>query len=308
MAKGSVRALGYVGITSSELERWQKFATDFLGAEVIHRANDDLEVLHLKVDGRMWRLAVHRAEDDHLAYLGWEVAGKYDLQVLVDAVGATGVTVEYVDASEARSRGVLQLARFQDPAGTPVEVFYGQHSDFRFASPLGIEFVTDPYGLGHVMLSVNAFDECVDFYCNVLGFRVSDFADLEGVRATFLRCNDRHHSLALREAVSTDPTVSFQQSALRHLMLEVSRQDDVGRALDRCTELGYAISRSLGRHSNDEMFSFYVKSPSEFDLEFGHGGLLIDDTRWTPRCQIGGDHWGHHRPSSSGSVQRGASA
>ena len=116
---------------------------------------------------------MHRAEDDHLAYLGWEVAGRYDLQVLVDAVEATGVTVEHVDASEARSRGVLELVRFQDPAGTPVEVFYGQHSDFRFASPLGIEFVTDPCGLGHVMLSVNAFDECVDFYCNVLGFRVT---------------------------------------------------------------------------------------------------------------------------------------
>ena len=225
---------------------------------------------------------MHGAEDDRLAYMGWEVAGKYDLQVLVDAVEAAGVRSSTSTRGKRRSRGVLELARFQDPAGTPVEIFYGQHCDFRFASPLGIEFVTDPYGLGHVMLSVSAYDECVDFYCNVLGFRVSDFADLEGVRATFLRCNGRHHSLALRETVSTDPTVSMEQPRLRHLMLEVARQDDVGRALDRCAELGYAISRSLGRHSNDEMFSFYVKSPSEFDLEFGHGGLLISDPRWTP--------------------------
>ena len=209
MAKGSVRALGYVGITSSELEQWEKFATDLLGMETIRGDHDGAEVLHLKVDGRGSRLAVHRAEDDHLAYLGWEVAGKYDLQDLVDAVEATGVTVEHVDASEARSRGVLELARFEDPAGTPVEVFYGQHSDFRFASPLGIEFVTDPCGLGHVMLSVDAFDECVDFYCNVLGFRVSDFADLDGVRATFLRCNDRHHSLALRDAGLNRPDCRF---------------------------------------------------------------------------------------------------
>jgi len=301
MTTGSVRALGYVGITSSQLEKWATFANDLLGVEVIHHANDGLEVLHLKADGRAWRLAVHGAEDDQLAYVGWEVAGKYDLQVLVDAVEAAGVSVEHVDPREARSRGVLDLVRFQDPAGTPVEIFYGQHCDFRFASPLGIEFVTDPCGLGHVMLLVSAFDECVDFYCNVLGFRVSDFADLGGVRATFLRCNDRHHSLALLETVSPDPTVSMEQPRLRHLMLEVARQDDVGRALDRCAELGYAISQSLGRHSNDEMFSFYVKSPSEFDLEFGHGGLLISDPRWTPRCQIGGDYWGHHRPPSSGS-------
>ena len=59
MTTGSVRALGYVGITSSELEQWATFATDLLGVEVIHQANDGLEVLHLKADGRAWRLAVH---------------------------------------------------------------------------------------------------------------------------------------------------------------------------------------------------------------------------------------------------------
>ena len=117
MAKGSVRALGYVGITSSELEQWEKFATDFLGMEAIRRDNDGAEVLHLKVDGRRWRLAVHRAEDDHLAYLGWEVAGKYDLQVLVDAVEATGVTVEHVDGVKRDPVAFSNSPAFRTPLG-----------------------------------------------------------------------------------------------------------------------------------------------------------------------------------------------
>ena len=231
--------------------------------------------------------------DEGLAYVGWEVAGKHDLEVLVDAVEAAGTTVKRVDASEARSRGVVELVRFEDPAGTPLEVFYGQHYDFQFTSPLGMQFVTDPCGLGHVFLSVTEFDECVDFYCGALGFKVSDFADLGPVQATFLRCNPRHHSLALRDAASPGPTEAAGQPQLRHVMVEVSRQDDVGRALDRCAEFGYGLTRTIGRHSNDEMFSFYVKSPSDFDLEIGHGGLLIDDENWTPRCQVGGDFWGH---------------
>jgi 2,3-dihydroxybiphenyl 1,2-dioxygenase len=304
MTKGTVRALGYLGITTPNLDAWAQFATRLVGMQAIGGAENDLGALYLKVDGRMWRLAVHEAEDEGLAYVGWEVAGKYDLQILVDAVEATGATVKYADASEAQSRGVVELVRFQDPAGTPIEVFYGQHCDYQFASPLGIEFVTDPCGFGHVMLSVTAYDECVDFYCNALGFRVSDFADLGGVRATFLRCNPRHHSLALRDASLADPTSPFEQARIRHLMIEVSRQDDVGRALDRCGDLGYKLSRTLGRHSNDEMFSFYVKSPSDFDVEVGHGGLLIDETNWTPKCQIGADLWGHRRAPGDSTPHR----
>ena len=293
-ANGSVRALGYLGITTPDLDAWERFATDVVGTETIRRTEDGHDVLYLKIDERTWRLAVHEGPDEALAYVGWEVAGKHDLEALVDAVEATGATVKRVDASDARARGVVELVRFEDPAGTPLEAFYGHDYDFRFTSPLGMQFVTDPCGLGHVFISVTEFDECVDFYCSALGFKVSDFADLGPVHVTFLRCNPRHHSLALRDATSPVPPAAGGAPRLSHVMFEVTRQDDVGRALDRCGELGYALTRTIGRHSNDQMFSFYVKSPSDFDVEIGHGGLLIDDESWTPRRQIGDDYWGHH--------------
>ena len=38
---------------------------------------------------------------------------------------------------------------------------------------------------------------------------------------------------------------------------------------------------SLGRHTNDLMTSFYVRTPSGFEIEYGTGGIVVDDDTWT---------------------------
>jgi hypothetical protein len=53
---------------------------------------------------------------------------------------------------------------------------------------------------------------------------------------------------------------------------------------------------TLGRHPNDEMFSFYGFTPSGFQFEFGWGGRLIDDADWTPKTYDRISDWGHHPP------------
>ena len=40
---------------------------------------------------------------------------------------------------------------------------------------------------------------------------------------------------------------------------------------------------SLGRHTNDEMISFYLRTPSGFDIEYGFGGKTVDADRSEPR-------------------------
>ena len=41
------------------------------------------------------------------------------------------------------------------------------------------------------------------------------------------------------------------------------------------------LAMSLGRHTNDLMTSFYVRTPSGFEIEYGTGGLVVDDDTWT---------------------------
>ncbi len=44
---------------------------------------------------------------------------------------------------------------------------------------------------------------------------------------------------------------------------------------------------------NDQMVSFYVKSPGGFDVEFGTEGLQVDDARWVARESTAVSYWGH---------------
>ena len=62
-------------------------------------------------------------------------------------------------------------------------------------------------------------------------------------------------------------------------MTEVATIDEVGHCNDRRIAADVKLSGTLGRHANDHMVSFYMQSPSGFDVEYGAEGRTIDD--WT---------------------------
>lgn len=190
-------------------------------------------------------------------------------------------------AAECAQRFVRDLVWCRDPAGVRVEVCWGPTRDGAFRSPAGVpEFVTGTPGLGHYVLAVSDLEASLDFYRRGLGLRLSDFVVIgPGMSVQFLRCTPRHHSVALAAAGPFD--------ALHHVAFEVTDVDQVGRALDRARRAGCEITASLGRHKNDRMLSFYVRSPAGFEVEVGCGGLLVDEATWVVN-PTGGDDWGHH--------------
>jgi len=76
-------------------------------------------------------------------------------------------------------------------------------------------------------------------------------------------------------------------------MLETNSLDDVGSGLDAATKSGATLATTLGRHTNDQMVSFYVVTPSGFEVEYGWGGRLIDDSVWQVQRHDRGALWGH---------------
>lgn len=64
-------------------------------------------------------------------------------------------------------------------------------------------------------------------------------------------------------------------------------------ALDRIADHEVPLAMTLGRHSNDEMVSFYAVTPSGIQIEYGWGAISIDDTAWAPVRLDSGDIWGH---------------
>ena len=144
-------------------------------------------------------------------------------------------------------------------------------------------------GVGHILQVVSENGSYERLFQDILGFRLSDQIDLtEDSYATFMHCNRRHHSFAVT------PKVPGRPLGVGHFMLEVTDLDIIGRALDYIETEPQRLLKTFGRHSNDKMTSFYLITPSDVGLEFGVGGIKIDDATWTPPRYDFAHFWGHH--------------
>jgi 2,3-dihydroxybiphenyl 1,2-dioxygenase len=285
----AVCQLGYLGFDVADLAAWRRLATDVLACEV----NDSDGEMLLRVDERPFRIALAPSERNALRFIGWEAASAQDHAALVERIRVAGVAVEAASVGEAEARHVAGLARFHDPGGFAIELYHGPQAT---GAPLATSrpssgFKTGELGLGHIVLHYANYKDAVRFYTDVLGFRLSDTADLANAKteASFLHCNPRHHSLAI---IASTPE---RQGVVSHFMLEAHVMEDVGRAYDICRKQGFPIGLTLGQHTNDRMLSFYLQTPSGFALEFGYGGLEIDDSKWEIQHWKTGSYWGHAR-------------
>jgi extradiol dioxygenase len=269
-----IRNLAYIGFRSPAANEWRTFGPDVLGAELAADAADG--AVRLRVDDAAWRIAVHPGESNDLAYLGWEVD---DVQVSTAAIEAAGITVDdnaFVDPFGFCHELVSEIDRGEP--FTPGRALSG--------------FVTGEQGLGHAVLVVPDLAAATSFYTDVLGFKRSDDIDM-GFTIRFLHCPGhaaRHHTLAL----SAIPGMV----GVHHLMVEVQSMDDVGRSLDIINERQIPLAMTLGRHTNDLMTSFYVRTPSGFEIEYGTGGRTVDDDTWNVTVYDAMSLWGHKPPTT----------
>jgi biphenyl-2,3-diol 1,2-dioxygenase len=290
----SVTQLGYLGLSVSNLGDWEKFATEVLGLQLAGKAEDGS--LLLRMDEYHHRFIVSAGGADDLAFAGWEVPNQPSLMELAAQIRATGLEVRTGSAEDAALRGVAELIKFNDPSGVPTEAYYGPLISFEkpFRSPRSIAgFATGTMGLGHIVVRIDDPDTSLRFYRDVLGMRISDFIDLkarrgrptDNLRLTFMHCNPRHHSIAF--GVIPVP------KRLLHFMLQVKSIDDVGSTYYVAQDAKAEISASLGRHTNDHMVSFYMRTPSGFEVEYGYGARTIDDSIWKVERHEAPSIWGH---------------
>ncbi|WP_030169860.1 VOC family protein [Spirillospora albida] len=282
-----IRGLGYLKVQTQHLDRWRELTIDALG--FAEGTGPDPDGLYLRMDERKHRLAVLPGDSDKVLAVGWEVRDQYALAAVQEAVEKAGVEVTLLSRDEAAERYAERVIAFTDPGGTPVEVFFGpalDHSPVR--TGLAQTFVTGEQGMGHVVLPSSRHKEVVDFYQRVLGFVPRGAFNVGGgMRVRFMGVNRRHHSLAVC------PAPHDGEPGLVHLMVEVDTLDAVGRALDNVGRMGFSISSTLGRHTNDKMISFYVRAPGGWDIEYGTDGMLVDEAYYTAEEISADSYWGH---------------
>ena len=124
-----------------------------------------------------------------------------------------------------------------------------------------------PFKLGHVAFNVVGVQKITDFYCEVLGFRVSDwFADF----FSFLRCGPDHHTINLLDS---------QRVKLNHMAFELRDWSHLQSACDYLSKNGYPLIWGPGRHGPGHNLFAYHKNPDGHIVELATlgPGFTVDE-------------------------------
>lgn len=284
--------LAYLGIEVPDPDSLTAFFGDVIGL-VGGETTDDGRTTW-RNDDKAHRLLVSPGPANDAVLLGFEATDEAALDAVVASLRAAGHEVADGTDEDLQARKVARLARTTAPWGMTVEVVTGlEDASTPWASALVPGgFLTDGVGLGHLVVATPAFEDADRFLVDGLGFRQSDWLQMEiaagiELEAHFYHCNARHHTVAVARAPFELP------QKLHHVMFETKERDDVGAAFDRAWATDLPIPNGLGRHDNDGMFSFYVASPAGFQVEVGHGARTVtddwDDNRRYDRISA----WGH---------------
>lgn len=279
-----IEAFGYMGVQAGDVTEWRDYATTMLGMEAVEQSSRQLA---LRMDDRSQRLIINPDDCQSAALYGWQVPDGPSLNAIASRLEQAGIAIMQGNRALAEKRFVHDLISFSDPFGNRIEIFHGPWlTDHSFRPGRAMSgFRTGTLGMGHIALNVERMEVALPFYRDLLGFKVTDWAD-RPLRAYFLNVNERHHSLAL---------IENGKNELHHLMLEVFDFDDVGQCLDIANHRDN-VAVTLGRHINDLITGFYSKTPGNFLVEYGWGGQLIQPENYPPnRLDHGYSLWGHER-------------
>ena len=179
-----VKRIGHATLTTPDLERQLDYYTRVVGLSAV--AKEKGRAILATKPGQE-AIVLEHGERPAGVRLAFQVAPGSDLGALSARLSKAGIK------SERRSGitpGIAQAIVFTDPKGTSVEIF----SDYAFAKDDDNYTGVMPRKLGHVAFHTPDVAATVKFYCDVLGFKVSDWrSDF----FAFLRCSRDHHTINL---------------------------------------------------------------------------------------------------------------
>jgi catechol 2,3-dioxygenase-like lactoylglutathione lyase family enzyme len=154
------------------------------------------------------------------------------------------------------------------------------------ATPAGLPFRIRK--IGHVVLRASDLKRSVEFYTQVLGFRISDVYPEEMMPGgmVFMRCNEDHHGLALVGGMAAAST----GSELHHLAFGVETLDEVFRARNLLRERKVTITFE-GRRRAGVQIAVEFLDPDGHQLEIYWGvDQLGDSDQARPGSEWRGAH------------------
>jgi catechol 2,3-dioxygenase-like lactoylglutathione lyase family enzyme len=241
----AVKRLGYVTLTTPDIERQVEYYVRVLGLSLVDR---EKKRAILATKAGQEAVLLEQGADAACVRLALQVAPGSDLVALASKLSTGGIKVEHRSGITPR---VAQAIAFEDPKGTIIEVY----SDCEFCPPDSSDIGIASRKLGHVAFNTTDVKRVVDFYCQVLGFRVSDWrTDV----FAFLRCGPDHHSVNF---------VLGEKTSVHHVAFEVRDEAEISRSCDLLAKKDFRLTWGPIRHIIGHSISTYHKNPDGVVME-----------------------------------------
>jgi catechol 2,3-dioxygenase-like lactoylglutathione lyase family enzyme len=235
-----VRKIAHAAYEMPDVDKQLEYYTEILGLSLVER---DSNAVYLANSIDHHAVVLRRGSQARCVRIGFQIGPDDDLDEFERQVQAHGVKTQRKRDPEPTIADVLT---FEDPKGTIMEVFKrGEFAGQRFQNK-GVV----PHKLGHVAFHVTEVKKVTEFYCEVLGFRVSDWM---GDFFSFLRCGPDHHTINLME---TGSNRHF------HTAFELRDWAHLQTACDYLSLNGYKLLWGPGRHGIGHNLFAYHRSPN----------------------------------------------
>jgi len=240
------KRIGHATFQTPDLERAIAYFTDINGL-VLNAKEKGRAFLASKIG--LLTVTLEQGGEGILKRLSFEVAPNADFADMAKTLLSLGVRSEL--RSDAMP-GIGKVLAFEDPNRTTIELF----TEWSYLGSHHQVFGAGPLKLGHVARFVENPKAMADFYCRVLGFRVSDWIEDYFV---FLRCNPDHH------------TVNFIHGSkikMHHIAFEMK---DFAHIQDACELLALRkmpINWGPVRHGPGHNVAIYHRNCDDQNVEF----------------------------------------
>lgn len=249
------RKIARVELNVTDLQRSRKFYEEVVGLQPVCA---DGSSACLRCDHDNHNVVLHQARTAGLRLVGIMLEDDLQFSPLIDRLQKAGIQAcEVAYEVLQRNQQARAIRIFEPRVGAVLEFYVPQVDQERPFTAT----VANIQRLGHVVFNTPRAGEAVEFFQQVLNFKVSDAV---GHAVTFLRCwpNPWHHGLGIVQAGS---------STLHHVNFMVTEIDDVGRALARLRKAKAQVVFGPGRHPASESIFLYFLDPDGLTLEYSFG-------------------------------------
>jgi catechol 2,3-dioxygenase-like lactoylglutathione lyase family enzyme len=235
-----VRKIAHACYEVPDLDKQLAYYTDIIGL-TLSAKDKDAAYLSSTIDHHS--VVLKKGPHPKCTHIGFQIGSDDDLKEFEKQTAAMNIKVSSKKDPEPT---ISDVVTFQDPKGTIMEVF-------KRPEPQGQKFQTKgvvPHKLGHVAFHCEDVQTVTKFYCDVLGFRVSDWM---GDFFSFLRCGRDHHTINLMQ---TNEDRHF------HTAFELRDWAHLQTACDYLSLNGYKLLWGPGRHGIGHNLFAYHRAPN----------------------------------------------